>query len=863
MKKIIAVLLLVIMITQLTSCMESKSGGRSSNLLTVYFGANSSEFFIKDIPSQFNSMNKDVKIKVKSIPNYELSDYNEKLTAELLDGQGPDIVIVPNNIRKLYLNELVQKDVFADLNELIKADENFKLSDYYEKVLDAGVFDGKRYLIPTTFSIPALYTTREILTENGIRLTSEALDWNSVRQAALEQQPKVQGKYLLSKLEPIDIIKNSNVGFIDYKNKKAAFDSNEFRDVLKLYKELSSTTCPVEKSVEIGMTNPLKNDSIVLANGTMGTMGQIYNSYNGLEGEYTPEIYPLPAYKAGEGVLAEPLGFMAINGKCKNKEAAWSFIKMVLSNQINTSESASGLPVNKKAYATYERKMQIKAETTEEQETLKSFTNIVGRISMCKLNDSYIYNRIGPYFMDYINNKKTVEETVKAIQERVNSYLNEPMPRLENFIDLNEKDENNTGTLKLYVPQHDLSMQNAVVMYKEKYKNVKLDIVNFSDILEYRNKVSVELMAGEGPDIIDLHGTFRSIRKVLQNGLLCDLNEFISKDNEFKLSDYNQKAIQCGVIDGKRYFIPGGYMSRAFLTTDKAIEQYKVNPDTTNWTWESFAKAGAEFISRNKGDERYLYPWIGLSQMVRDYGMGFIDYSNRKSHFNSAEFEKLLKTWIQIAKASSPEGFSSSTVPVKDTFKNEQMMPFLLSPMLLNIFDSRHVKVMKTKTHIYPFPTYDNSKTTACVPVNIIGINARSKSKKAAFDFIKLYISKELYLSRYNNSDTYKSGDSIPTNTEVFKELMKSYSSSEYLRDEWYPYSNNSLGQSLCKAVPLSNELVQQLNSINENIRSGEIMDTEISKMIDEYQYDLLDGKKTVEKFANELHEKVSIYINE
>ena len=70
---------------------------------------------------------------------------------------------------------MLDSNVFDDLNRYIENDDTFKRSNYIEAVLDAGIYKGKRHLIPLSYYSPLLITASEILQEEGFARDEELL----------------------------------------------------------------------------------------------------------------------------------------------------------------------------------------------------------------------------------------------------------------------------------------------------------------------------------------------------------------------------------------------------------------------------------------------------------------------------------------------------------------------------------------------------------------------------------------------------------------------------------------------------------------------------------------------------------------
>jgi ABC-type glycerol-3-phosphate transport system substrate-binding protein len=118
-------------------------------------------------------------------------------------------------------------------------------------------------------------------------------------------------------------------------------------------------------------------------------------------------------------------------------------------------------------------------------------------------------------------------------------------------------DYDQTGELVIWTPPgfRGPLVMSAVAIYEQMYPNVNVILQRrFSDSLDfmaqidvYYTQLTVELIAGKGPDVLFLSDMPPSVdlHKMADNGALHDLNEFIEQDENFNLGDYVK-----GVMDG-------------------------------------------------------------------------------------------------------------------------------------------------------------------------------------------------------------------------------------------------------------------------------------------------------------------------
>lgn len=108
----------------------------------------------------------------------EFYGYNQQLSAQLMSGSGADVFFIQDYQD---IDKLIQAGVFADLSEIYDNSVVFQDADFREDIMNADVFDGKRYFLPMEYRLPMMISTREILDETGFHIEN-CTDFNSFMQ---------------------------------------------------------------------------------------------------------------------------------------------------------------------------------------------------------------------------------------------------------------------------------------------------------------------------------------------------------------------------------------------------------------------------------------------------------------------------------------------------------------------------------------------------------------------------------------------------------------------------------------------------------------------------------------------------------
>ncbi len=123
----------------------------------------------QQVISEFEAANPD--IDVESI--HITGNYAEKVATMIAAGTAPDVMAWED---KLGL-EFAAKGAFLDLNKYIKADRDFRLSDFYGIAVDDLSFKGTQWALPWSMLTTSLVYNRDMFIQSGLPLPSP--DWGN------------------------------------------------------------------------------------------------------------------------------------------------------------------------------------------------------------------------------------------------------------------------------------------------------------------------------------------------------------------------------------------------------------------------------------------------------------------------------------------------------------------------------------------------------------------------------------------------------------------------------------------------------------------------------------------------------------
>jgi|GEM_PF-1429632 len=876
MKVLRGILILIVTVSLLinTSCSNNSNiENDNKSKLVIYVMENDTG--LRKVIKQYNDNHKECTIQEKIYFGDQYEKYSQDMQSRLSAGIQPDIVVASPN-RLPMLSKYIESGTFSNLDELFNSDKSINKDDYFAQVMNYGIYKSNRYLVPLSYSIDALFSTRNIMQKGKINSLNSEVSWEDISQVSINQN---KGSYLLSNLNFSSLIRGLGTDVIDIENKRVNLDSTTVKDAIKLYKSIDKSVLPQnefnEKIKNGDISLLLKNGNAIFLNSAITPQNLWYN-YLSFNTAVQPEVY---AVNVSDKKIPPKVGsFAAINSNCTNKKEAYEFISMLLSMDYQLEDSLNGIPVSKSAY---EQKKDecLKGNNGSKsgggggskinasmKKLLSTFDEYIAKLDVCKLEDYQIYSVIDDRVREGISNKETDESISKALQEVVEKYFKEaltPEAPIENkavTADNSEKAiaSDNTVKAKLSITymDYDKHTQNALRKSKELYPGIEFTetVFEFARSKEMETKLSTELMAGAGPDIIVFNNNmFNSLSKVADSGTFTDLNELINKDEEFNKSDYYENIFDCGIYKSKRAYIPLNYSIPHFKTTALTLKKNNIVIGESGLTFDSLHGVASDFLKNRQDEDKYLlYATITLPSMMQSSGIKFIDTENHKSNFNTKEFITILKTYKEICPAVAPFDICMKYKSVADMIKEDKIvMKFDSagdSPESMSKVNSEYKGTIGNDMDIIPI---GNKGVYYATPGDLVGINSNCKNKEAAFKILKIMLSKDLQKS----TDSYGINNinfSLPINKHAYNEDIRNYLLS----------SDTAFGSGY-SGVNLPKRLAQTLGMMIEKAKPAEIMDIEIQNMLIEAWMDYLEGTKTPEQTAKIIDDKVSIYLNE
>lgn len=401
-------------------------------------------------------------------------------------------------------------------------------------------------------------------------------------------------------------------------------------------------------------------------------------------------------------------------------------------------------------------------------------------------------------------------------------------------------------TIGINTEMDSIELKGMVAKYMKEHPDtiIKMNQYDYKEefVSDYLKKINTDIISGKGDDLIPTD--YLPMRKYAKNGVFENLNDYIKKDKDFNIENYYQNVFESLKIDENYYAIPFKFMMGALVADQALLDQKNMNIEKGKWNRENFMNVLRK-ISKEEGI--YGLPKMSKGELFELFFSGevaqFIDYENKNTNFNSESFKTLLKDIQTIY----DEKLMDENMDIMEINKGANGKIGFIHQKNISVNRLTEVKNMIENFRLYPYPTSDGQGGYAFT-ANAYGINANSKNKDLAWEFLKYINSEEVNKEDYLFSMGMNKNMMIQALNET-KKLEKK--ESIYLEDI------------VLYAFPLTDEEVKNTNDALENMKINKTLEPQINTILKESIMKYFAKEMTQEELIKTLDNKISTYLNE
>ena len=343
------------------------------------------------------------------------------------------------------VEKLVRQGIFADIEPFFQADA-FDWAPYHQAVMDGGVWNGKRFVIPLTYSFPLLFTTRTALEETGFDVDACGDYMGFLEETTRFIEDPSQTRQLFCKpLLIADVVGISGITIADYDARSIDLTSPVLQPGCAWRKTVNERHPGHEITLGYGgleySAGAVRDGEVLFAQSLGGAFDGFFHEFAALK--TIDEAVMLPIRDVNGGIQAQVEYSVAVRGNSENLQNAYNYIKVLLSPEIQHKlQNGDHLSVlNSANEYGYEMISQgklwhIKAGaggffgTVEPNQatdwpSCEEYDQLVGVIE--EISGAYFTNhlRFQGKMRPYVYENADYEETLKTAQRQMEIYISE------------------------------------------------------------------------------------------------------------------------------------------------------------------------------------------------------------------------------------------------------------------------------------------------------------------------------------------------------------------------------------------------------------------------------------------------------
>ncbi len=414
---------------------------QTNKTLKIYYSDYASTPIMDAAVQLYQKQYPDVELEVEKSYSADLESYTTKyqqMANQIMAGEGPDLFVVDQV--SMDVEKMARQGVLADMEPFFEADD-FDWDSYQKVVMDGGVWDGKRLVIPYTYCIPLAITTQTALEETGFSVENCSDFMGFVEESnKILDNPENTRSLFCEAISARSFYMDAGIEFLNYDNKTVHLGSDEMKKGLEWYGKIinaEGADQAVPSSLLMG-AEMVWNKQALFDLPVAKSINQINASYAALD--TADEAVMVPIRNVNGGITARIDEAVAVRNNSENLQNAYNFIKILLSPECMSSAF-------KNAIVTFSVLDQFNydywQDTLEYQSNIynyegdapfgeggkpfseEAFNELMGYID--EIDDAYFSNRSGminsmePYF----SGELSLDEAIAQAERELELYLTE------------------------------------------------------------------------------------------------------------------------------------------------------------------------------------------------------------------------------------------------------------------------------------------------------------------------------------------------------------------------------------------------------------------------------------------------------
>lgn len=412
-----------------------------ANRKTLVVGVFGIEEEISEAIVQFNREHLEYQIEIRDY--LEAEDPILQMNTEVIAGNAPDIL----DLSYVSMDQYIEKDLLENLTPYIERDSELSMQELIPSVSEVIEEEGHTYFVAPSFDLYSLAATKEEVGEK------EGWTLEEMKDVLKKKDKDVNAFYWNDKIDLLYTLLEMNVSdFVDWSTGKCYFDGKEFRELLVLVEQVGTDGMSEYNEELLAERKAIRNGSVLFWEGCVN-LAQLYMNRTTLGEDVTYVGYPNEDKEGSYFRFNHPF---AICSNSKEKQMAWEFVRIFMTKEYQSKMDLYGnsMPTRQDCFDlmieanlateayTNEMGQQVipgalwsaysmtYTDTLSEENPLtkkeaEELIALVGKTKRCVSYEDALMDIIQEEAEYYFAGEKSLEDTVKIIENRAETYVNE------------------------------------------------------------------------------------------------------------------------------------------------------------------------------------------------------------------------------------------------------------------------------------------------------------------------------------------------------------------------------------------------------------------------------------------------------
>lgn len=411
------------------------------NRKTVVVGVFGIEEDTRKAIVQFNKEHPDYQIETRDY--LEADDPVLQMNTEVIAGNVPDIL----DVSYVSLNQYIGKGLLENLTPYMERDEEISMQDMIPSVSETIMDNHNIYFVAPSFDLYSLAAGKEVVGEK------DGWTMEEMKDVLKKKNKDVNVFYWNNKIDILYSLLEMNVSdFVDWSTGECHFDGEEFKELLVLVNQIGTDGVSEYSEDPSAECDAIQDGSVLFREGCVD-LGQLYMNRRIFGEDVTYIGYPNEDREGSYFRFNHPF---AIYSKSKVKVAAWEFLRIFMTKDYQGKMDlyGSSMPTRQDCFdlmmeanlatESYTNEMGqdivpgalwstysiIYNGTVNEKNPLTKkeadeLIALVGKTKRCVSYEDALMDIIQEEAEIYFAGEKGLEDTVKIIENRAETYVNE------------------------------------------------------------------------------------------------------------------------------------------------------------------------------------------------------------------------------------------------------------------------------------------------------------------------------------------------------------------------------------------------------------------------------------------------------